>query len=130
MENGYFISYAPIFALSNLDKNLSEDRRHIAILTVKKDKLVLPKSEVPILKTKWELVGEPTDPLNKNFIPQPSDSGAGFIVKKGTDYYVAGIHKGRAIFTNDANGKQEVKTLIVPLYPYKSWIEEICRKYD
>lgn len=135
-ENGYFVSYAPIYALSNLDKELDQEKRHIAILTVKEENLILSKSEVPILTTNWELEGDPTAPLNKNFISQPnmhrltafsqpSDSGAGFIIRKGNDYYVAGIHKGRAVFTNN-EGTQEVKTLIIPVYPYKNWINEIC----
>jgi hypothetical protein len=109
---------------------LHEHKRHIAILDIKEESI--GESLSPVLVSKWQLENDPLNPLNRKFIPQKdmhrlkaftqeSDSGAAFIVagqKKG-DYFVAGIHRGRGIDSN------EVLSLIVPLYPHKKWIEEI-----
>lgn len=137
-SNGYFVSYAPVYTLSGLDKILNEHKRHIAILDVKEKEVVDIKEKVDssssqsVLVSRWHLEGNPHDPLNRKFIPQndmhrltaftqESDSGAAFIVtgqKKG-DYFVAGIHRGRGV--DEEHG--EVLSLIIPLYPHKKWIE-------
>lgn len=129
-DNGFFVSYAPVYALSKIDQILHENKCHIAILDVTEENM-----PAQILLSKWQLKGDPLDSKNRNFIPQEkahrlkaftqeSDSGAAFVVKKD-DYHVAGIHRGRGIITNEESGEKEVFTLIIPLYPHKSWIENI-----
>lgn len=130
-SNGYFVSYAPVYPLAGPNTMLSDNKRHIAIMDVMEDNSSLSE---PYLVSKWQLEGDPRDPLNRQFIPpegmhklkaftQESDSGAAFIVKASNQqFHVAGIHRGRMV-AEDSVG--EVSTLITPLYPYKEWITGI-----
>ncbi len=129
-SNGYFVSYAPVYSLTNPNTILSQNKRHIAIMDIAEDNSSFSE---PYLISKWQLEGDLFNPLNRKFIPQEgmhklkaftqeSDSGAAFIVKSKEQYYVAGIHRGRMV-AGESLG--EVATLITPLYPHKEWITEI-----
>ena len=129
-SNGYFVSYAPVYSLTNTHTMLAQNKRHIAILDIAEDN---PSFSDPYLISKWQLEGNPLDPLNRQFIPQEgkhklkaftqeSDSGAAFVVKSNQKDYVAGIHRGRMV-AEESSG--EVATLITPLYPHKKWITGI-----
>lgn len=135
-SNGYFVSYAPIYALPDFNKILKEHTRHIAILDVKEESHPsVGKTFQAVLVSNWQLKGDPTDPQNREFIPQEnmhrlkaftqeSDSGAAFIVAGPKENSIAGIHRGRGVDLDH----NEVLTLIIPLYPYKEWIKGILDK--
>jgi hypothetical protein len=129
-SNGYFVSYAPVYSLTNPHTMLAQNKRHIAILDIEEDNFNFSE---PYLISKWLLKGNPLDPLNRQFIPekekhrlkaftQESDSGATFVIRLNQKDYVAGIHRGRMV-SEESLG--EVATLITPLYPHKKWITEI-----
>ncbi len=131
-SNGFFVSYSPVYSLSNINQVLHENKCHIAILDVTEESM-----SSPILISKWQLEGNPSDSKNRKFIPQKnehrlkaftqeSDSGSAFIIKKDK-YHVAGIHRGRGVITNEESGEIEVCTLIIPLYPHKTWIENTLK---
>lgn len=129
-SNGYFVSYAPVYSLTNSYTMISENKRHVAIMDIAEDNSSFSE---PYLTSKWQLQGDPRNSLNREFIPQDgmhkltaftqeSDSGAAFIVKLKQQFYVAGIHRGRMV-AEDSVG--EVSTLITPLYPHKEWVTGI-----
>lgn len=129
-SNGYFVSYAPVYSLTNPHTMLAQNKRHIAILDIEEDNSNFSET---YLISKWLLKGNPLDPLNRQFIPekekhrlkaftQESDSGAAFVIRLKQKDYVAGIHRGRMV-SEESLG--EVATLITPLYPHKKWITEI-----
>ncbi len=140
--NGYFVSYAPVYTLNSGDEVIEQYKRHIAILDVTEESVHVRGIQQQVLIKNWELAGDVSNPSNREYIPQegmhrltaftqPSDSGAGFVVKNN-QYLVAGIHRGRSILTEETDEKDSkivaVSSMIIPLYPYKDWIEGILRK--
>jgi hypothetical protein len=135
---GFFVSYAPVYALPDTENLVVKDTRHIAILDVEEVPLSIQKKEggdmppLPFLISKFRLEGDVHDQTNRSLTPTPnmhrlkaftlpSDSGAAFIVKVQNQYYIAGVHKGRAVLP-EPQEEANVCSAIIPLYPYKDWI--------
>jgi hypothetical protein len=143
--NGYLVSYGSVYTSPSSTKLFAKNKRHISILDVE-ERFLDMKSDYgqiykqPYLVKDWDLKGNLEDKYNYNFIPkegmhrlnaftQPRDSGAGFIIKCDGKHYLAGIHKGRMLFPK-TDGNQKVSSGIIPLYPYKDWIEGILKGVD
>lgn len=61
-------------------------------------------------------------------LPLPGDSGASFIISHDSKPKVAGLCQGVEVDEFKHSSTATIRSLITPLYPYKSWINEVMEK--